>query len=392
MARGSIRKRGPTWTVVVDVGRDPTTNRRRQTSRGGFKTRRDATRWLTDVQARIDQGSWVTPTKETTGAYLLGWLEAIRSSKKPSTYESYQRIVRGHLLPRLGHVYLHQLSPGHLSAAFADMERSGRLDGRGGLSPRMVHYCHTVLRKALGDAVEEGRLSRNVAALGTVRKRLPKPRRPEHRTWTAAELARFLDHLDGDPLYPAVLVAATTGLRRGELLGLRWSDVDLDRGRAAVRQTLLAVRDVDAAVGTHRPVFGTPKTDRERTVPLPARTVAALRAHRKRQLADRLVVGPDYTDHDLVFAEPDGQPIHPERFAKRFRVRVAQAGVPVIRFHDLRHTWATLALQAGVHPKVVQEVLGHSSIAITLGIYSHAIPSLQEQAADTVAALVFGGS
>jgi integrase len=252
-----------------------------------------------------------------------------------------------------------------------------------------------VLHKALADAVEEGRLIRNVAAVGTVRKRLPKHQRPEHRTWTAAELARFLDHLDrtNDPLYPAVVLAATTGLRRGEVLGLRWADVDLDRGRAAIRQTLGAVRDPDADSGTHRPTFGTPKTSRgERTVPLPAQTVAALRAHRKRQLQERLVVGPDYTDQGLVFAEPDGNPIHPDRFARQFRARLAAADVPAIRFHDLRHTWATLALQAGVHPKVVQEVLGHSSIAITLGTYSHVIPSMQEQAADTVAALVFGGA
>ena len=176
-------------------------------------------------------------------------------------------------------------------------------------------------------------------------------RRPEHRTWTAEELGRFLDHVAGDPRYPALLLAATTGLRRGELLGLRWADLDLGRGRAAIRQTLLAVRDVDATVGTHRPLFGTPKTDRERTVPLPARTVAALRAHRKRQLAERLAVGPDYTDHGLVFCEPDGSPIHPVRFAKRFRVRVARAGVPAIRFHDLRHTWATLALRPAPTPR-----------------------------------------
>jgi integrase len=392
MARGSIRRRGPTWTVTVDVGRDPTTNRRRQTSKGGFKTRKEANRWLTDVLARVDQRTWVTPTKETTGAYLLGWLAAIRTSKKPSTYESYERLVRTHLLPRIGHIYLDQLGPGHLSAAYADMEQFGRLDRTGGLSPRMVHYAHTVLRKALADAVEEGRLARNVAALGTVRNRLPKARRPEHRTWTAEELARFLGHVSGDPLYPALLLAATTGLRRGELLGLRWVDIDLGRGRAAVRQTLGAIRDVDTGTGTHRPVFGTPKTDRERTVPLPAPTVAALRTHRQRHRAERLHVGPDFTDLGLVFCEPDGSPIHPERFAKRFTVRVRQAGVPAIRFHDLRHTWATLALQAGVHPKVVQEILGHSSIAITLGTYSHAIPSMQEQAADTVAALVFGGS
>jgi integrase len=259
----------------------------------------------------------------------------------------------------------------------------------------MVQYAHTILRKALSDAAEEGRVVRNVATLGTVRKRLPQTRRPEQRTWTAEELGRFVDHLDqtGDPLYPAFLLAATSGLRRGELLGLRWSDVNLERGRAAVRQTVLAVRDVDADKGTRRAVFGTPKTARGlRTVPLPAQTVAALRVHRKRQLAERLKVGPDFVDHDLVFCEPDGRPHHPDRFAKRFMVRARHARVPVIRFHDLRHTYATLALQAGVHPKVVSDMLGHANIGITLDTYSHVMPAMQEQAAESIAALVFGGA
>jgi hypothetical protein len=185
MPRGSIRKRGPTWTVVVDVGRDPTTNRRRQTSRGGFKTKKEASRWLTDVQARVDQGGYVAPTRELTGTYLLGWLGAVRSSLRPSTFESYERVVRGHLIPRIGHVYLHQLGPGHLSAMYADLHSTGRLDRPGGLSAHSVHYVHVVLSKALTDAVAEGKLARNVAQAPTVRRRLPRLVKADLRTWTA---------------------------------------------------------------------------------------------------------------------------------------------------------------------------------------------------------------
>jgi integrase len=391
MARGSIRRRGSSWTVVLDTGRDPVTNRRRQTSRGGFKIKKEASRWLTDVQARVDQGGYVAPTRELTGTYLLGWLGAVRSSLRPSTYESYERVVRGHLIPRLGGVYLHQLGPGHLSAAYADLHATGRLDRPGGLSARSVHHVHVVLSKALTDAVAEGKLARNVAQAPTVRRRLPRPVKADLQTWTAPQLAAFCGQLRGDPLEVPILLAATTGLRRGELLGLRWADVDLDAGRLAVRQTLTAPRDPDT--GPHRLVFGEPKTRRgQRSVPLPAQTVAALRGHRAAQVAERLKVGADDHDRGLVFAEPDGGPLHPDKFRERFARRVARSGLPPIRFHDLRHTYATLALQAGVHAKVVSEILGYANIGITLDTYSHAIPALQESAADTIAALVFGGA
>jgi integrase len=391
MARGSIRRRGPTWTVTVDVGRDPTTRKRRQISKGGFKTRREANRWLTHTLGQLDQGSYVTPTRQTVGEHLLEWLPAIRSSLRPATYESYERNVRQHLIPTVGHVWLDQLSADRLSAVYAELHRSGRLDGAGGLSPRSIRYLNTILGKALGDAVAEGKLGRNIAQAPTLRRRLPRHAKPEMSTWSAAELASFLDQLRGDPLHAPILLAATTGMRRGEVLGLRWRDTDLDAGRVAIRQTLAAVRDVDGDCGRHLLVFGEPKTAKgRRTVPLPPQTIAVLRAHRRAQAADRLAAGPDYRDQDLVFAEPDGSPIHPDKFRKRFEIRIARSGLPRIRFHDLRHTYATLALRAGVHPKVVAEVLGHANISITLDTYSHAIPAMQESAAATVARLVFG--
>jgi integrase len=391
MARGSIRKRGQTWTVTVDVGRDPTTGKRRQTSKGGFKTRREAARWLTSTLGRLDQGSYVTVARQTVGEHLLEWLPAVRGGLRPATYESYERNIRQHLIPEVGHVWLDQLTADRLSAVYAELHRSGRLDGNGGLSPRSIRYLNTILGKALGDAVAEGKLGRNVAQAPTVRRRLPRHVKPDMATWTAAELATFLTQLRGDRLYAPVLLAATTGMRRGEVLGLRWRDTDLDNGRVAVRQTLAAVRDVDGDCGRHLLVFGEPKTAKgRRTVPLPPQTVAALREHRRGQATERLLVGADYVNHDLVFAEPDGSPIHPDKFRKRLEVRIGRSGLPPIRFHDLRHTYATLALRAGVHPKVVAEVLGHANISITLDTYSHAIPAMQESAAATVARLVFG--
>jgi hypothetical protein len=193
MARGSIRKRGQTWTVTLDIGRDPTTRRRRQVSRGGFKTRKEAARWLTTALGQVDQGGYVASTRELVGEYLLEWLAGIRSSLRPSTWESYERLCRRHLIPRIGHLYLHQLGPGHLSALYADLHTAGRLDGAGGLSARTVQYLHVVLSKALSDAVAEGRLPRNPATLKTVRERLPKNTSHDMATWTAGQLTSFLE-------------------------------------------------------------------------------------------------------------------------------------------------------------------------------------------------------
>lgn len=173
---------------------------------------------------------------------------------------------------------------------------------------------------------------------------------------------------------------ATAGLRRGEALGLRWSDVDLDAGRASIRQTVIAVK--------HTPMLGAPKaTMGRRTVTLDKGTVAALREHRKRQAAERLLIGAGWTDTDLVFCHVDGTMLHPERFTRGFSEAARRLGLPEIRLHDLRHGWATLALQAGIHPKVVQERLGHANIGITLDTYCHVIAGLHEDGAEQVAAL-----
>ncbi len=205
------------------------------------------------------------------------------------------------------------------------------------------------------------------------------------RAWTSAELGTFLTRTAHQRHHVAWHLLALTGMRRGEVLGLSWDVVDLDAGTVSVRRTL-----VDVLPGGD-PVWSDPKTDRgRRLVNLDAGTIGKLRSHRAAQAQERLLVGTGYRDHALVFAMPDGRPIHPERFSREYAETVARSELPVIRLHDLRHTWATLALQAGVHPKVVQERLGHSNIAITLDIYSHVIPAMQSDAADRVAALVTG--
>jgi integrase len=271
-----------------------------------------------------------------------------------------------------------------LNALYAALLDSGRRNqAGGGLSPRSVRYVHTIVHRMLKDAVRWGRLSRNAADAADP----PRPASTHARMapWTADETGAFLRGVRDDRLGAAFLMLATTGARRGEVLGLRWADVDLDTRRAAIRQTLIAVH--------HKVQLGEPKTAKgRRTIDLDAVTVIALREHRKRQAAERLLMGEGWTDHGLVFCRVDGGPLHPERFSRTFTTRVRQLGLPPIRLHDLRHGWATLALADGVHPKVVQERLGHANIGVTLDIYSHVTEGLHTDAAERVAAAIFRGA
>jgi integrase len=243
-----------------------------------------------------------------------------------------------------------------------------------------VQYVHAIVHRALRDAVKWGRLARNPADAADPPKATAASR-PESTTWTADQLRTFLERTRTSRFSAAYHLIATTGLRRGEALGLRWQDLDLDAGRASIRQTVIAIK--------HTVMISTPKTAKgRRTVTLDSGTVAALREHRARQAAERLLMGAGWRDNDLVFCHPDGTALHPERFSRGFLETVARIGLPRIRLHDLRHGWATLALQAGIHPKVVQERLGHANIGITLNTYSHVMPGMHEDAAERVAALI----
>ena len=203
------------------------------------------------------------------------------------------------------------------------------------------------------------------------------------RTWTPDELRSFLEYVQDDPLHAAWVLSANTGMRRGEVLGLRWQDIDFDRRRLAIRQTIISI--------DYRVEVGEPKTARgRRSIALDSGTVTALRAHRVKQNQLKLMLGEAWQDSDLAFCRDDGTPVHPDRFTQMFDKHVKASGLPRICLHDLRHTHATLALAAGIHPKVVSERLGHSTVAFTMDVYSHAIPSMEAEAAETIANLVRG--
>lgn len=380
--RGSIRKRGETWTVYWSI--NDSDGKRQQRTRGGFRTRKDAQSHLTETLAALQNGGYAEPSRVTLKEFLeVQWLPSIRASVRHSTFDSYERNIRLHVLPRLGGIRLQQLSPDQLNTFYGRLLTEGRLDGKdGGLSVKTVRYLHTIVHKALKDAVRWGKIVRNPAASAEPPK-LSAARKREMQTWSATEVRSFLTSVSGDRLYGAWVLAATTGLRRGEVLGLRWVDVDLDNSRVHIRQNLTSV--------AYKIQFSEPKTNRSaRVVQLDPNTVAALKSHRAQQAQERLAWGPAYQDSGLVFTRENGELVHPDRFTQMFDLHVKRSGLPTIRLHDLRHTHATLALQAGVPAKIVSDRLGHSTVAFTQDVYTHAIPTMQADAAERIAALVFG--
>jgi integrase len=380
LMRGSVRKRGATWTWYLFVP-DPVTAERRQRSKGGFRTKRECQEALNEALARLREGTFVRPSPRSFGAFLVDeWLPAVRPPRvRPSTWDSYRMAVERHIGPALGGVPLQGLTAAHLTAFYRALLEDGRRDGRGGLAPKTVRNVHGVLHAALRDAVRWGYLPRNVAGAAD----LPKGMTPEMHVWSPEQLRAFLAQVRHDPLYAAWLLFATTGMRRGEVAGLRWPDVDLDAGRVSPRRPRVVVN--------YEVVVSEPKTAKgRRSLALDPATVAALREHRRRQLEQRLAVGPRWQDSGLVFTWPDGRPIHPERFSRWFEQHARAAGLPKIRLHDVRHSYATAALAAGVPAKVVSERLGHATIAITMDTYSHVLPGLDAQAAGAVARLILG--
>ncbi len=355
--RGHIRKRGSKWAVVVDVGYDEN-GKRRQRWHSGFARQKDAERALTEILGRLESGTYVEPAKLTYAEYLRArWLPAREPSLRPITYDGYARNVERHIIPALGAVRLQQLTPDALTAFYADRLRAIGRNGKP-LSARTVRYLHSIVHKSLADALRWGLVVRNVADAAEPPS-YSASKAPPPKTWNAGELRAFLGHVTEDRLYALWLVYATTGLRRGEALGLDWPAVDLEAAMLSIRAEHVTVRGKI-----------------ERTEPKSARGLRAV------------ALGPAYTDCGLVFCREDGSPLDPNWVSARFSALVAELDVPRVTLRGLRHTWASLALSAGVNPKIVSERLGHATVAFTLDTYSHVMPGMQEDAAAKVAALL----
>ena len=463
MATGHVRKRGSRW-VYVHYVIDPATGQGRYKWKSGFKTKSDAQRSLRKAMTAVEAGTFIEPTKISFADYInVVWLPQLTDQVESSTRESYERNMRVHVLPRLGGVRLQQLSPLHLNELYRDLQeqpaalptganrrhdpkvyaRIARLEsqalsyreitaaireefpsetkltkdavariiarsrepGRGAgrtLSVRTVRYIHTIISRALKDAIKVGFIGSNAA------RNASPPRKPKGKAkktvWTAEQTRSFLDWAKSidHRLWPTWAFAAASGDRRGANLGLRWRDLDFDRGTAELISTVTCVN--------HQIVvkpYG--KTGQNHAIVLDGGTLAMLRWWRARQNAERLMLGISHacasTDadcnetgyhlRDLVFSRPDGDYLHPERFSREFKRAQARYNrehpdvpLPEISLHSLRHGWATLALEAGVPMKVVQDRLNHATEAITADVYTHVRAPLQSDAAERVAAMI----
>ena len=378
---GNITRRGKSsWRIKYEIDRDPVTGKRQTrylTVRG---TKKNAQRELTRVQHEIDVGAHVDATKESVGEYLERWLrDYAKVNVAPKTFERYNEIVTRHLKPALGAIVLKDLKPLNIQGYYSDALETGRLNGKGGLSPRTVHHFHRILSEALKQAVRWRLLAINPAEAVTP----PKPEETEIEIFNNGELARLLREARPTRSFPAILLAATTGMRRGEVLAVRWRDVDLDGAVLTVNQT---VEETKAGLRVKAP-----KTKRSRrNITLPALTVEALRRHRVRQLEERMKLGLG-RDHDgLVFTDLEGGLVRPRNITKEFGRIVKRAGLRAVTFHGLRHSHITTLLGDGVNPKVVSERAGHASVAITLQLYGHVLPNMQADAAAKVDAALRG--
>lgn len=383
--RGTVQKKGNKWYAVIYDGVNPATgNYRRRWVQAGTR-RGDAEKLLADLVKRAHRGETVVSEKLTLEQYLRDrWLPIQESRVRPSTFSSYRRNIELHVIPALGKRPLDQLSPEDIDVFYAGLLKSGRKKRPGekgpakGLAPKSVHNIHVMLNKALSDAARKGTVVRNVVALADPPSLVAR-KRPEIKAWEIDQLVRFLDAIASHRLAPAFEFAANTGMRRGEVLGVRWRDIDLDAGRVAVRQALVSVAyEVsisDVKTGTSR-----------RTIDIEEDLVQVLRHWWKVRTEERDGVEP--APDDLVFVKVDGTSPHPDIFSQLFDRTVAKIDVPDISLHDLRHTHATLLLKSGVPIKVVSERLGHANVAFTMNVYQHVLPGMQAAAAETFSLLL----
>ena len=363
------------WMAMADLG-IVDGKRGRQYIYG--KTQAEVQRRLTDTLDRKDKGTLPKPGRLTVAAWLTTWLKGL--DKRPRTIEHYEGNVRLHLIPGLGSKPLAKLTA-------TDVERFLAERRQAGLAPRTVHHIRAVLRNALKKAVRNRLVPFNVAAESDA----PKVPHEEMQTLGLDQVAQLREALKGSVLDAFFIIAVGLGVREGELLGLRWSDIDLERGVLHVRVQLQWIR---AKEGERRRVAALvepkSKTSR-RALRLSAPAVDALRAHRIRWANDKLRLGDRWLNlWDLVFVGAQGEPLHPKAVWREWRRVLAVAGLPLIRPHDLRHTAGTLMREQGVDIKVIQETLGHSSIGITLDTYGHVTPGLRDQAVGAQAVILGG--
>jgi integrase len=370
--KGHIRERSTgRWAIVLDV-RDPATGKRKRRWHSFKGSKREAQVECSKLIATMSSGTYVDPGRQTVAEFFDRWLAYMVSQISPRSHERYTEVVKKDLVPALGAVLLTKLRSSQITSAYSQALVSGRKDGKGGLSAGTVIYMHRILKQALAQAVVWQDLARNPAD-GV---KPPKAERKPMKVLDTDAMAMVLEAARETSLFIPILLGITTGMRRGEVAALRWRHVDLERARISVNESAEQI----ASAVRYKPT----KNSKGRPIALSASVVQELRAHRARQAETLLKLGMRLSDENFVVAKADGSPLQPRSLTHAFELFLAKRQLPRVRLHDLRHTHATAMLKAKVHPKIVQERLGHSTIAITLDIYSHVLEGMQEGAAEIV--------
>ena len=371
---GHIRERSPgSWELRYSLGTDPATGKRQTVTTTVRGDRRVAEKELRRLLRSVDTGEHVDPSRLSVRHWLTTWLATVREEVSPKTYERYSEIARHFLVPALGNLELGKLAPSHIQEAYNGWAMGGRRDGKaGGLSARTRRHIHRILRSALARAVEQQIIARNPADV--FKKRLPKVERHVPTTLTAEQSVRLLQAIAHSRVYWPVLLALSTGMRRGEVLAVRWKNVDLELGILRVMESL---EQTKAGIR-----FKSPKNGRNRAITLPRYAVEELRRLKHEQAEALLALGVRQTSDTLLCCRADGEPHQPLSLTYEFARFVGRmTDIPRVRFHDLRHSHATQLLATGVHPKIASERLGHASVGITLDLYSHVTDTMQSEAA-----------
>ena len=368
----SIRQRAPgRWAIVLDLN-DPETGKRRRKWHSYAGTKKDAQIECSRLIAELNGGGYAEPTKTTLAQFIDRWLDHVKTQVSPRSHERYTEIARKNIVPLIGTVTLSKLRPEMISRAYAKALTSGRRDGKGGLAPRSVHHIHRILKQALGQAVKWQVLSRNPADAVEP----PKVERQAMQTYDLPQTATLIEAMRPTRMFIPTILAVLCGLRRGEIAAVRWRSVDLAGGNIAVvesaEQTAKAVR------------YKEPKSGKARNVRLSATVLEELKIWRVRQAEELLKLRMRPDGNTFVVTQIDGSPLQPRSITHEWVRLVAAKKLPRIRFHDLRHAHATHLLGSGVHPKIASERLGHSKVGITLDLYSHVMPGMQEDAVNRV--------
>lgn len=410
--RGHIAKKGTHYYPVVDLGDQPAQRcveckkrtwladgrlprcarcggelregpERRQKWHPGHRRQKDAQAALTTILNQRATQTYVEPNRLELAAFFDDWIRTVSAELKPATVDGYRRLFDRYLRFRIGSLRLQQVTTAALSRLYTDLEREGGKDGAP-LSRTTVTHVHALVSKVLADAVALDLVTRNVAERDFPGKpKALRPRERQHKVWSAGELAQFLRFVDGARLVPLWRLLIATGCRRGEALGVKWSDVDLDAGRWTITRAIGVVNG--------SPVIGTPKTTKgNRVVTLDPTTVGIIRGHRRRQLEERLAWGGAYQDGDWVFAHEDGRHLHPNVVTRLFGRLVRRAGLPPLTVHGLRHSVITSMINAKTPVPIVAERVGHSTTSFTMDAYWSAIESAQREAGDLFAAALDG--